>query len=70
MNKLSNYYYASGADGRSLSLACSVYGNVITKFSRTSRLPHFLSYGAPPARGAPLSILFQFPTLLRQELGK
>ena len=42
-------------DGR--SLVRSVYGPVITKFSRMGRLPHFLSYGAPPtrtARGAPL----------------
>ena len=45
-------------DGR--SLARSVYGHVITKFSGMSRLPHFLSYGAPPTRalaragGAPL----------------
>ena len=29
----------------------SVYGHVITKFSRMGRLPHFLSYGAPPTRG-------------------
>ena len=36
-------------DGR--SGARSVYG-VITKFSRMGRLPHFLSYGAPPKRGA------------------
>ena len=27
------------------------YGHVITKFSRMGRLPHFLSYGAPSARG-------------------
>ena len=41
-------------DGR--SLARSVYGHVITKFSRMGRLPHFLSYGAPrsAARGASL----------------
>ena len=26
----------------------SVYGHVITKFSRMGRLLHFLSYGAPP----------------------
>ena len=37
-------------DGR--SLASSVYGHVITKFSRMGRLPHFLSCGAPPMRGA------------------
>ena len=46
------------ADGR--PPASSVYGRVITKFSRTGNLPHFLSYGAPPtraARGAPLKIL-------------
>ena len=35
-------------DGRSLTL--SVYGHVITKFSRVGRLPHFLSYGAPSTR--------------------
>ena len=39
------HWYACGADGR--SLARSVYGHVITKFSRIFRLPHFLSYGAP-----------------------
>ena len=46
------------ADGR--PPASSVYGPVITKFSRTGNLPHFFSYGAPPtraARGAPLKIL-------------
>ena len=26
------------------------YGQVITKFSRMGRLPHFLSYGAPSTR--------------------
>ena len=35
-----------------LSLARSVYGHVITKFSRMGRLPQFLSYGAPPTRGS------------------
>ena len=35
-------------DGR--SLARSVYGPMITKFSRMGRLPHFVSYGAPPTR--------------------
>ena len=30
----------------------SVYGHVITKFSRMGRLPTFLSYGAPPTPGA------------------
>ena len=29
------------------TVARSVYGHVITKFSRMGRLPHFLSYGAP-----------------------
>ena len=38
------------ADGR--WLARSVYGHVITKFSRMGRLPHFLSYGALPSRVA------------------
>ena len=42
------HWYACGADGR--SLARSVYGHVITKFSGMGRLPHFLSYGAPPTR--------------------
>ena len=32
----------------------SVYGHVITKFSRIGRLPHFLKYGVPPTRGASL----------------
>ena len=26
------------------------YGHVITKFSRMGRLPHFITYGAPPTR--------------------
>ena len=30
----------------------SVYGHVITKFSWMGRLPHFLSYGAPPTSSA------------------
>ena len=29
------------------TVAPSVKGHVITKFSRMGRLPHFLSYGAP-----------------------
>ena len=44
------HWYACGADGRSGGR--SVYGHVITKFSRMGRLPHILSYGAPPTRGA------------------
>ena len=28
----------------------SVYGHMITKFSRTGSLPHFLTHGAPQAR--------------------
>ena len=32
------------------TVARSVYGHMITKFSGMGRLPHFLSYGAPPAR--------------------
>ena len=41
-------------DGRAggWSVGRSVYGHVITKFSRMGRLPHILSYGAPPTRGA------------------
>ena len=34
------------------SVALSVYGHVITKFSRMGRIPHSLSYGAPPQLGA------------------
>ena len=30
---------------------------MITKFSRMGRLPHFLTYGAPRAGGAPLLLL-------------
>jgi len=44
------HWYACGAGGR--SLARSVNGHVITKFSGIGRLPHFLSCGAPPTRGA------------------
>ena len=36
------HWYGYGAGGR------SVYGHVITKCSWVGRLPHFLSYGAPP----------------------
>ena len=45
------HWYACGADGRSLgrSLGRSVYGHVITKFSRMDRLLHFLTHGAPMA---------------------
>ena len=42
----SKHWYACGADGR------SVYGHVITKFSRMGSLPHFLTHGAPQARFA------------------
>ena len=40
----SKHWYACDADGR------SVYGHVITKFSRMGSLPHFLTHGAPQAR--------------------
>ena len=40
----SRHWFPCGADGR------SAYGHVITKFSRMGRLPHFLTYGAPPTR--------------------
>ena len=43
----SRHWFPCGADGRS-------YGHVITKFSRMGRLPHFLTYGASRAGGAPL----------------
>ena len=39
------HWYACGADGRSGGR--SVYGHVITKFSRMGCLPHFFTYGAP-----------------------
>ena len=39
------HWYACGADGRSGGR--SVYGHVITKFSRMGSLPHFLIHGAP-----------------------
>ena len=41
-----------GRVGGRRSVGRSVYGHVITKCSRMGRLPHFLSYGAPPTRGA------------------
>ena len=34
------------------SVGRSVYGHVTTTFCRMGRLPYFLSYGAPPMRGA------------------
>ena len=48
--KLILHWYACSADGR--SLARSVYGHVITKFSGMGRLPHFLRFKAPPTSGA------------------
>ena len=39
------HWYDCGADGQPVGR--SVYGHVITKFSRMGRLPHFLSRGAP-----------------------
>ena len=46
--------YACGADGRSLGRegGRSVYGHVITKFSRMGRLLYFLTNGASLARFA------------------
>ena len=41
----SKRWYACGADGRSGGR--SVYGHVITKFSRMGSLPHFVTHGAP-----------------------
>ena len=45
----SKLWYACGADGRSLGRADgqSMYGHVITKFSRMGRLLRFLTHGAP-----------------------
>ena len=37
----------------------SVYGHVITKFSWMGRLPHFLSNGVMPTRGAQLLSLWK-----------
>ena len=50
----SKHWYACGADGRSLWRAGgqSVYGHVITKFSRMGSLLHFLTDGAQVARFA------------------
>ena len=39
------HWYACAADGRSGDR--SVYGHVITKFSRMGSLPHFFTHGAP-----------------------
>ena len=52
------HWYACGADGRSLGQAVgrSVYGHLITKFSRMGRLLHFLTHGAPLARFASLRV--------------
>ena len=44
------HWYACGADGRSGGR--SVYGHVITKFSRMGRLLHFFTHGAALARFA------------------
>ena len=44
------HWYAFGVDGR--SLGWSLYGHVITKFSRMGRLLHFLTHGARLARFA------------------
>ena len=41
----SKHWYACGADG--LSGGRSVYSHMITKFSRMSSLPYFLTHGAP-----------------------
>ena len=49
-------------DGR--SLAGSVYGHVITKFSGMGRLPHFLSYGAPPTRALRARVELRYQTLV------
>ena len=48
------HWYACGADGRSFGWegGRSLYGHVITKFSRMSRLLHFLTLGAPLAHFA------------------
>ena len=53
----SKHWYACGADGRSGGR--SVYGHVITKFSRMGSLPHFVTHGAPLRASrarAPLSL--------------
>ena len=51
-------------DGR--SLAGSVYGHVITKFSGMGRLPHFLSYGAPPTRAPRARVELRYKLSLKK----
>ena len=43
------HWYACGADRQSQAVGQLVYGHVIAKFSRMSRLLHFLTHGAPLA---------------------
>ena len=45
------------------SIARSVYGHVITKFSGMGRLPHFLSYGAPPTRALRARVVLRYESL-------
>ena len=57
----SKHWYACGADGRSGGR--SVYGHVITKFSRMGSLPHFVTHGAPLRASrarAPLIFIIQY----------
>ena len=41
------HWYACGADKRLGAIWRSVYGHVITKFSRMGSLPHFFTHGTP-----------------------
>ena len=54
-------------DGR--SLARSVYGHVITKFSGIGRLPHFLSYGASPTRAPRARVELRYECYLHSRTG-
>ena len=49
VNLIILHWYACGADGQSVGRAGgrSVYGHVITKFSRVGSLPYFFTHGAP-----------------------
>ena len=60
----SKHWCACGADGRSLGR--SVYGHVITKFSRMGSLPHVLTHGAPQARLARQSSTITYNLVVAQ----
>ena len=57
------HWYACGADGR--SLARSVYGHVITKFSRMDRLPRFLGGAFAPRLELRYQQIYRDPQMTR-----